>query len=60
MLQGVATRPTVSAIARRIHGWSWQAVSIFLRRVFVPQVLIDDSSSQLEWAQAQSMSPSPV
>ncbi len=31
---GSATRPTVSAIARRIHGWSWQAVSIFLRRVF--------------------------
>ncbi|KAK0244551.1 voltage-dependent anion channel-domain-containing protein [Armillaria nabsnona] len=25
---GSATRPTVSAIARRIHGWSWQAFPI--------------------------------
>ncbi|KAK0201519.1 voltage-dependent anion channel-domain-containing protein [Desarmillaria ectypa] len=25
---GSATRPTVSAIARRIHGWSWQAFPV--------------------------------
>lgn len=46
----------VGRLARRIHGWSWQAVStsLYLSRGLLSMI---SSSSPLVWVQVRCMSP---
>ena len=46
--------PQVSSLARRIHGWSWQAVRGHLYSVRSPALTFSSASSPLEWAREPS------